>query len=848
MVEDYVWPDIRDAGYTTGRYNGIGAEWNLRNMAGLQHTIAVLLESGRNLDPIDRVQMQKETVTSVLRFYRERSGEVQETVTGSAERKTEAGANQSEPFYLDGDVESNPPDSAVMDPPPCGYLLHTLQAERISEHIELFSLETEQVSENGVFVTMAQPMMTVVPLLLDKGAQNNVADGLALYDCTDPGDVEPPIPPELADPVQYETDFSENEVGKQPDNWSTLWRNSDWTIFDEPSRLEHNVTAGGGRRALTWDEVGNVRDDVEISGLVRASGSGTTMFQIHLHASAPFGNENSYYLDLRSTDYVRINRNLNGAFSTLESSELQFAAEEYTWYNVVFQREGETLRGKVWPYGEEEPEEWQVTAEDRFINDGRVGVGHVTSGMLNEWAFFSAGTGGDPAPRAPENLLPDIDKSLLQRRVSEIHDMDLDESHYTEESWQALQDALSAAENVLNNPEATQPEINEALTDLNEAFSDLETPSAQYETDFSNYAAGSTPDDWSSLWRESNWTILDDPRRLEHESIGDQGARRALTWDEVGEVRGDVEVSAVVRARDTGLSKFQLGFHMSGSEDDINLYYLDAFRSGSNYQVRLNRYSGSFSVLGTSNLSFAIEEDTWYQTVVKREGNMIRAKVWPFGEDEPSEWQVEVTDSSYQHGKVGLVHLTDGVVNDWAFVGVGTGSETAPRAPEDLFDPAVDKTELQDRVNEIHAENLNEADYTEESWQALQDALTAAEEVLNDPEATQEEVDTALTGLNEARDRLEERETEPISAAGMITSIEQFDEEGAFAEDQVVRSLTLHLTAVDQYESQEEAEKVVRHMESFLLLLDHINESDQISEEAYNSLYTDGESLIDQWE
>jgi hypothetical protein len=91
-------------------------------------------------------------------------------------------------------------------------------------------------------------------------------------------------------------------------------------------------------------------------------------------------------------------------------------------------------------------------------------------------------------------------------------------------------------------------------------------------------------------------------------------------------------------------------------------------------------------------------------------------------------------------------------------------------------------------------------------------------------------------------------EADPISAAGMITSVEQFDEEGAFENDQVVRSLTTHLTAVDQYESQEEAEKVIKHMESFILLLEHMNEDEQISEEAYESLYADAELLIEKWE
>ncbi|WP_164215159.1 M14 family zinc carboxypeptidase [Virgibacillus sp. YIM 98842] len=377
-----------------------------------------------------------------------------------------------------------------------------------------------------------------------------------------------------------------------------------------------------------------------------------------------------------------------------------------------------------------------------------------------------------------------------------------------------------------------------------------ETGPAQYETDFKEYEIGTAPDDWSPLWRESNWTVLDEPYRLEHQSIGDQLTRRALTWDDVGEVRGDVEMAAVVRARNTGLSKFQLGFHMSGTMDATssrNAYYIDIYENGSRLEVRINQFlGGSFSVISRSDLPFTFTEDSWYQVAVQREGNLIHAKVWPFGEEEPEEWQVTAYNGSLDEGKVGLMHLTDGVINDWAYVGIGTGGENAPRAPGDLFDPEVDKTALQDRVDEINAENLNEADYTEESWQALKDALSAAEHVLSDSEATQEEVDTALTVLNDARDGLEEAETEPISAAGMITSIEQFDEEGAFENDQVVRSLTLHLTAVDQYESQGEAEKVVRHMESFILLLDHMDE--QIFEEAYNSLRSDAGSLIDKWQ
>ena len=55
------------------------------------------------------------------------------------------------------------------------------------------------------------------------------------------------------------------------------------------------------------------------------------------------------------------------------------------------------------------------------------------------------------------------------------------------------------------------------------------------------------------------------------------------------------------------------------------------------------------------------------------------------------------------------------------------------------------------------AEELKEEDYTEESWAALEEAKEAAEDVLKDPTATQEEVDEAAAALEEAIAALEEQ-------------------------------------------------------------------------------------------
>lgn len=67
--------------------------------------------------------------------------------------------------------------------------------------------------------------------------------------------------------------------------------------------------------------------------------------------------------------------------------------------------------------------------------------------------------------------------------------------------------------------------------------------------------------------------------------------------------------------------------------------------------------------------------------------------------------------------------------------------------------PAVDKTELEKAV--LEASGLEEEAYTAETWADLEEALAAAEAVLADPAATQEEVDAATAALRAAMDALE---------------------------------------------------------------------------------------------
>jgi hypothetical protein len=96
---------------------------------------------------------------------------------------------------------------------------------------------------------------------------------------------------------------------------------------------------------------------------------------------------------------LRINQYAGGSFSTLATAPLPFTLQANSWYRVLLRREGVILRAKMWPDGEVEPEGWQVIASSSSLSGGRAGVGHITAGAVNDWAFIGVGTGGASAPR-----------------------------------------------------------------------------------------------------------------------------------------------------------------------------------------------------------------------------------------------------------------------------------------------------------------------------------------------------------------------------------------------------------------------------------------------------------------
>src|SRR5699024_7138462 len=157
---------------------------------------------------------------------------------------------------------------------------------------------------------------------------------------------------------------------------------------------------------------------------------------------------------------------------------------------------------------------------------GEVGIGQSTKEVTNNWAFFSVGTGGENAERAPENLIDSEvelpNKLKLRTKIEVLEDENLEDANLTEESWTALSEILESAKELLDgNP--TAEEINRKTSELDEAYNNLQTVTMDYITFFDEPLESNG---WVNSWKESNWSLKEDPTRLVHNTLETGGGRK----------------------------------------------------------------------------------------------------------------------------------------------------------------------------------------------------------------------------------------------------------------------------------------------------------------------------------
>lgn len=119
--------------------------------------------------------------------------------------------------------------------------------------------------------------------------------------------------------------------------------------------------------------------------------------------------------------------------------------------------------------------------------------------------------------------------------------------------------------------------------------------------------------------------------------------------------------------------------------------------------------------------------------------------------------------------------------------------------PEEPTDPEVDKSDLETLVEE--ANGYDSEDYTEESFAALTSALTVAEEVLEDDEATEEGVNTAIESLEAAISGLVEEQDPEVDSEDLENAVNEANAEDYDAEDYTAESFEAFTAAIEAAEA-----------------------------------------------
>ncbi|OUQ87019.1 hypothetical protein B5G50_18960 [Brevibacillus brevis] len=300
---------------------------------------------------------------------------------------------------------------------------------------------------------------------------------------------------------------------------------------------------------------------------------------------------------------------------------------------------------------------------------------------------------------------PVVDKSKLQAKAGEIKTENLKADDYTTESWEELQKALQKAEAVLADPNATQQEVDEALSALTKARDGLKkqdepTPTVD-KTKLQAKADGIKAEDLKEEeYTSASWAELKQALQKANEVLADPNA----TQQEVDEA-----LSALKKARD-GLKKPSVPTPTPTPSVDK-----------SKLQAKADKIQ-SEDLVGEDYTSESWEE---LQKALEKANSVLADR---------NATQEEV---------------------DKALSALTKAREGLQKPDEPTPTPTVDKSKLQAKVDEIDDEDLDEDDYTSSSWRKLEKALKRAKDVLEDPDATQDEVDEALAELKKARRDLE---------------------------------------------------------------------------------------------
>ncbi len=313
----------------------------------------------------------------------------------------------------------------------------------------------------------------------------------------------------------------------------------------------------------------------------------------------------------------------------------------------------------------------------------------ITVTGVNAGTAFQVDAASVSAREAVAIGSPDDGKSKLSAEIAKIKAENLDQNHYTAETWTKLQQALTAAETVLGKENATEEEYQNALTALTNARDGL-------------LVSG---DDGQEISKESLNKIIAVAEGKE------QNTYTPETWAKLQEA---LTAAKAVAAKE------------DATQAEIN-----------------EAYKNLDSAIKALVVSGDDGQEKADKTALK--AKIDEAKALKQTDYKPETWTAFKTALDAAEAVYANANATQTEVNTALTNLTNAMAGLKKVTPDDGQE--VNKTALKAKIDEVKEA---QATYTPASWDAFKPALTAAEAVLAKADATQKEVDDALTALNAA--------------------------------------------------------------------------------------------------
>ena len=382
------------------------------------------------------------------------------------------------------------------------------------------------------------------------------------------------------------------------------------------------------------------------------------------------------------------------------------------------------------------------------------------------------------AVKALQEKTDEVDKTGLELAITKAEEVD--SNLYTEETYQALSDALEAARNVLADETADQAAVDQAKEDLENAINALEEKQEEPEPDKVDktaleQAVAKAEKLDPELYTEASYQAVTDALEAAKNILADENAEQAA----VDQAKEDLEnaINALEEKQEEPdpdkADKAALEQAVAKAEKlDPELY------TEASYQAVTDALEAAKNILADENAEQAAVDQA--KEDLENAINALEEKQEEPDPDKADKAALEqavakaekldpelYTEASYQAVAEALKAaknvLADENAKQAAVDQVKEDLENAINALEEKQEEPkpdkVDKTGLEEVIKQ--AEALDRISYTEISYQAVVKALEAAKAILADEKAEQAAVDQAKENLTKAIEALENKPIQP---------------------------------------------------------------------------------------